>query len=147
MLPRAGASGQRELLAEVRGGDLVRLEQHLAERRVTPPIFGRRLGLGQRQAELLREQPDRFLEAELLVQFEELEDVAADAAAEAVEEALVRVHVERRRLFGVERTEALVGGAGLLQGHVLLHHLHDLDLHRGNVGTGRVRGRQSPVVS
>ena len=39
---------------------------------------------------LLRQHLDGVLEADLLVQLEELEDVAADAAAEAVEEPLVR---------------------------------------------------------
>ena len=38
-------------------------------------------------------------------------DVAADAAAEAVEEALLAVHVERRRLLAVERAQPLVAGA------------------------------------
>ena len=55
--------------------------------------------LGQRHAEPLRQHPDRVREADLLVQLEELEHVAADAAAEAVEEPLVGVHVERRRLL------------------------------------------------
>ena len=84
--------------------------------------------LGQRDAELLREHPDRVLEADLLVQLEELEDVAADAAAEAVEESLVRVDVKRRRLLPVKRTEPLVGRAGALQRDVLLHDLHDVRL-------------------
>jgi hypothetical protein len=54
------------------------------------------------------------------VEFEELEHVAADAAAEAVEVALVAVDVERRRLLAVERAEALVGGASLLERDVVL---------------------------
>ena len=70
----------------------------------------------------LREQLHRVGEADLLVQLEELEHVATDAAAEAVEEALVAVDVERRRLLGVERAEALVGRARLLQRHVVLDH-------------------------
>ena len=45
--------------------------------------------LGQRDAELLRQHAHRVREADLLVQLEELEHVAADAAAEAVEEPLV----------------------------------------------------------
>jgi hypothetical protein len=54
------------------------------------------------------------------VQLEELEHVAADAAAEAVEVALLAIDVERRRLLAVERTEPLVGGAGLLERDVIL---------------------------
>ena len=86
------------------------------------------VGLGQRHAELLRQHPHRVLEADLLVQLEELEHVAADAAAEAVEEPLVGIDVERRRLLGVKRAEALVGRARPLQRHVLLHDLHDVRL-------------------
>ena len=51
---------------------------------------------------------DRVEEAELLLQLEELEDVAADAAPEAVKEPLSRIDVERRRLLRVKRAEALV---------------------------------------
>jgi hypothetical protein len=60
------------------------------------------------------------------VQLEELEHVAADAAAETVEEALVAVDVERRRLLAVKRTEPLVGGAGLLQRDVVADDHHDV---------------------
>ena len=67
--------------------------------------------------------------ADLLVQLEELEHVAADAAAEAVEEPLVRVDVKRRRLLRMERTETLVRRARALQRHVLLHDLQDVGLH------------------
>jgi len=42
------------------------------------------------------------------VQLEELEDVAADAAAETMEEALIRVDVERRGLLVVKRAVPLV---------------------------------------
>ena len=126
---RARAGRRRELLAEVRRRDLVHLEQRLAQRRVAPRVVAVALGrLGQRDAELLREHPHRVLEADLLVQLEELEDVAADAAAEAVEEPLVGIDVERRRLLGVKRTAALVRRARALQRHVLLHDLHDVRL-------------------
>src|SRR5207302_8969983 len=52
----------------------------------------------------------------------------ADAAAEAVEEPLVTMDVERRRLLAVKGTEPFVGGAGLLQRHVILDHDDDVGL-------------------
>ena len=63
---------------------------------------------------------------DLLLQFDELEHVAAGLAPEAVEEALVRVDVERRRLLAVERAESLPRRPGLLQRDVVLHHLDDV---------------------
>ena len=118
-------AGRGELLAEPRGRRLVNLEQRLALRGAGALLVVL-LQLGKRHAEALREQLHRVVEPDLLVQLEELEDVAADAAAEAVEEPLVAVDVERRRLLAVERTEALVGGAGLLQRHVVLDHDDDV---------------------
>jgi hypothetical protein len=62
------------------------------------------------------------------VQLEELEDVAARVATEAVEEALVGRHGERRSLLRMERTQPLVAGSGPLQRDVLLHHLQNVRL-------------------
>ena len=54
-------------------------------------------------------------EGEALGQREELEDVAARAAAEAVEEALAAIDGERRRLLAMKRAEAFVALAGELE--------------------------------
>jgi hypothetical protein len=62
------------------------------------------------------------------VQLEELEDVAADAAAKAVEKSLVRVNVERGGLLVMERAVPFVGRARALQGYILLHNLEDVRL-------------------
>jgi hypothetical protein len=85
-----------------------------------------RAGLGDGQADLAREQPDGVGKPDLLLHLDELDHVAADAAAEAVKEPLLAVDVKGRRLLTVERAQALVAVAGLLQGHVFLDHLHDI---------------------
>ena len=86
-------------------------------------------GLGDPDADALGEVAHRVLEPQPLLELDELEDVAAHAAPEAVEEALVRMHVERGRLFGVERAEAHVAGALPAGGGTVgLHHLHDVRL-------------------
>ena len=50
----------------------------------------------------------------------------ADAAPEAVEEALVAVHVERRRLLAVKRAQPLPRRPAALERHALLDDLHDV---------------------
>ena len=112
----------------VRGGEFVRFEQRLAKRAVAPRIVGGSLGLGNRDAEFVREHPDRFGERDLLVQLEELEHVAAGVAPEAVKKALVGMDVERRRLLVVERAVSLVRRARALERHVLLDHGEDVRL-------------------
>ena len=62
------------------------------------------------------------------MELEELEHVAANAAAEAVKEAFLGIDVERRRLLGVKRTEALPRRPHLLERYVLLNHLQDVYL-------------------
>ena len=127
--PCAGAGGAGELLPKEGRGDLVDFEERLAQARVPLRIVARALGLlRDGDAELLREHAHGVLEADLLVKLEELEDVAADVAAEAVKEPFSGFDVERRRLLGVERTQALVGRARALQRHVLLDDLHDVRL-------------------
>jgi hypothetical protein len=73
--------------------------------------------LRNRDAEASGERSHRFAEVDLVLQLDELEHVAADAAAEAVEEALVLVDGERRRFLAVKGTEALVLRARLAQRH------------------------------
>ena len=59
------------------------------------------------------------MKSDFLLQLDELEDVAADAAAETVKKPAVAVDAEGRRLLAVKRTEALVVGACLPQRHVV----------------------------
>ncbi len=56
----------------------------------------------------------------------QLDGVAADAAAEAVEQPPHRVDAERRRLFLVQRAESLVAAAGLAQAGVVGGDGHDV---------------------
>jgi len=105
------------------------VQQRLAQRSVAPPLFGGRVHFRKRDADLLREHPHGVLKADLLVQLEELEHVAAGAAAEAVEEAFVRMDDEGRRLLAVKRTVALVRRAGTLERYVLLDDGEDVRLH------------------
>ena len=120
-------AGDASCCAEPRRRRLVHLEQRFALRGAGALLVVL-LELGKRHAEPLRQLLDRVREADLLVQLEKLEDVAADAAAEAVEEPLVAVDVKRRRLLAVKRAEPLVGGAGLLQRHVVLDDDDDVGL-------------------
>ena len=103
------------------------LEQRFALRGVGALLIAL-LHFGQRHAESLREQLHRIGESDLLVQLEELEHVAADAAAEAMKEPLVTRDVERRRFLAVERTETLIRCTRLLQRHVVLDHDDDVGL-------------------
>ena len=125
---RLSAGRRRQLRLEIFGGALVRLQERFALGRVRVRVAAADL-LGKRHAELRGEMLDGVDEAELFLQLEKLEDVAADAAAEAVEKAFVAVDVKRRALFGVKRAEALVGGPGFSERHILLHDLQDIGLH------------------
>ena len=58
---------------------------------------------------------ERLGEADAVALHDEAEDVAAQAAAEALPALAGRGDVERRRLLTVERAETLVGAARLLQ--------------------------------
>ncbi len=75
------------------------------------------LDLGDWNAEAIREDPQRFAEADFLLELDVLEDVAANTTAEAVEEPLLLVDAERRRLLSVKRAEALVLRPCLAQRH------------------------------
>jgi len=127
MRPAPGCT--RQLLAIVRGGHLVDLQERFPELGILPRVVGRAFGLfGHRHAQLLRDHSHRVRKPHFLVQFEEFEDVTPEATAETVKEPLFRVDMERRRLFGVERAKALVGCSGAPQRHVILHDLHDVGL-------------------
>ena len=127
MRPRAATGRPGQLLSKPGGGQAVYLEQRLAA-----GVGGRvalRIGRFRHlDAEAFREQPHRFGKREFLVQLDELHDIAPGAAAEALEEPLVLIHVERRRLLVVERTQTLVRAAGLLQGDDVLNDLDDVGL-------------------
>src|SRR5438132_2435546 len=69
---------------------------------------------------------DRLGEREALREREELEDVAAGAAAEAVKEPLVTIDVERRRLLAMKRAESLVALAGELERRDLRHEVDNV---------------------
>ena len=99
------------------GGELVDLEDFLAQRALLAAgSAGTGLVLDD-DVEALAEGLDGFGKAELLGLAHEGDEVAGFAAAEALEEALVGIHIERRRLLVVERAQALQpAGAGLFQG-------------------------------
>ena len=123
---RIRAPGRRQqLLAEPLGGDFVNLEQRFAFGSARLLLVAL-LQLGQRHAEPLCQLFHGVLKADLLVELEELDDVAAGAAPEAVEESLVPVDLKRRCLLPVKRAQSLVGRARLLQRHVVLDHDDDV---------------------
>ena len=96
LLPRAGSGRTRQLFAEIGSGHLVHLQQRLPQSGVAPGgIVSTAFALfRQREAELLSEHPHRVLKAHFLVKLEELEDITADAASEAVKEAFLGVDVK-----------------------------------------------------
>lgn len=79
-------------------------------------------------ADLVGELLDGLDETDVLDFLDEGVDVTALTAAEAVEQAVVGPHVERRRFLVVERAQALHGiGAAALERDVLPHHVLDPD--------------------
>ena len=97
--------------------------------RIAPRVAGVAVDrLRNRHSDSLREHPDRFRERHLLVELEKFEDVAADAAAEAVKEPFIGVDVKGRRFLGMKRAQSLVGVADPLERDIFLHDLHDVGL-------------------
>ena len=76
-----------------------------------------RASLRQRDAGLAGQPLDRLREGQPLRLHQEGEDVAVLAGREAVVELLLVVHVEGRRLLGIERRQPLPLPPGLLQPH------------------------------
>ena len=74
-----------------------------------------------------REHAHGVAERRVLELLHEGDDVAAGAAAEALEEAAIRVHVKRRRLLGVKRAESDEVVAPLFERHVLPDKARDVD--------------------
>src|SRR3982750_2318722 len=68
----------------------------------------------------------RFRKREAFGEREEFENIAARAAAEAVEKPFVTLDVERRRLLAMKRAEALVALAGQLEGSDLADEVDDV---------------------
>ncbi len=69
---------------------------------------------------------DRLREFDLLDHHGEAEDVSAGLAAETIKEATFGVDRERRGLFLVEGTQALVPAPGRLEGHVISDQTDDV---------------------
>ena len=114
VLANARAGGRLKLLAKMRDRDFVDLDERFPFRRRLS-LFATGFEIGNGNAESLREIADGLLEADLFLQLHELEHVAADTAAEAVEEALVLVDGKGRGLLAVEGAQALVSAAGPAQ--------------------------------
>ncbi len=74
----------------------------------------------------LRQPPHRLGERHVFHQHQELEDVAAVPATEALEDLHLRIDVKGRRLLLLERAQGLELGAGFLQRHVTAHHVDDV---------------------
>src|SRR2546425_606912 len=96
--------------------------------------------LGERHARLLGEGAHRLGERELVLTHQEAKRVAADAAAEAVEDPLLLIDHEGGGLLRVERAEALPVLAGLLQIHKPIHDVDDVD-RRADLVEHRLRIR------
>src|SRR4051794_24348559 len=96
----AGGLGvrRRELLDVELCGGRVRLDELLPLARLLPRCRAALL-VGDLDARLAREHLDRLDERQMLLLLDEGDEVAADAAAEALVEPVGRVDVERRRLL------------------------------------------------
>src|SRR5277367_5790918 len=102
--------------------DLARLEHCLA-------LTGRGPGyviLGQSHAVFFRERPDRLRKGEPLDARDEIENAAADAASEAMEESALGIHRERWRFLIVKRTQADEVAPRATKAHVRADNLDDI---------------------
>ena len=115
---------EQDLLIEL-AGDLVDPGQPLLL--LAPPLLGGRGRLlGDFHADPLAEPAHRFGEGEPLDAHQKGEDVAADAAAEAVEDLPRAVDVEGGGLLAVERAEAEVIGSGVFERQITGNDLDDV---------------------
>ena len=102
------------------------------------------LGFGHLHSGALRQVPDGLRKRHLLMELDELDGVAAGAAPETLEEVLVGVDVERRRLLLMERTESLPRVPHLLQRHDVADERDDVRLRFQVVDEGLgEKGHQS----
>ena len=125
ILAGLSARGSVQIVLEDAGGGLVHLHERGAELGVGIGV----LALGHGDAVALGHQLEGFKEADALDFHDELQNVATDAAAEALVALDGGVDVERRRFFGVERAEAQVsaGGAGAFEADVFADGFDDVD--------------------
>src|SRR5688500_14481479 len=91
-------------------------------------LIGPALYLRDGDTGALGQVPDGLRKRHFLMQLDELDDVATGATAKTLEEALVRVDVERRRPLLVERAESLPRRSGFLQRHDVANHRDDVRL-------------------
>ncbi len=96
---------------------------------------------GQGNTEPRREGLDGLAEVQLVVELDELEDVAAGLAAEAVEQLALGIDRKRGRFFLVKRTEPLEPATRPLQGNVIRDDLNDIA--RSANGFDEVRCKRS----
>src|SRR5262245_60509058 len=104
---------------------------HLQQRFPQPHVASRLVAVDDfrdREAEFLGEHAHRVLEADLFMELQELEDIAANAAAEAMKKSLLGIDMKRRCLLPMKRTESLVSPSRTLQRYVLLDDRQDIGL-------------------
>jgi hypothetical protein len=113
---------------------LGRAREHLRQRRPALLLRARLVALGSRQvvvrhrhAHLTGQILHRIDEAHPAVLGQELDRIAARAAAEAVIELLARADREARRFLGMERAQPAEVRAAFLQLHVAADDLDDVD--------------------
>ncbi len=132
---RHGPLGRAQLLLKPCGRGLVQLQELCSHPRLGSLFRRGELALGQRNAALLRHNPHRLGEADVLDLGHKAEHVARSLAAEAVVELAHRMNGERRRLFLVEGAEAgVVLRPRLAQADVALDHLDDVGLLLDGLG-------------
>jgi hypothetical protein len=112
-------------------GELLGIESGDATEQVREPLGSRALRRLARFArylepEALRQLLHRLRKRQLVVLDQEAERAAVGAAAEAMEELLVRADPERGRLFVVERAASLELAPGFLQRHAFADQLDDI---------------------
>ena len=134
---RIGAQG----LVVVLGGELVEFENLLAQGALLTRRAAAAFLVFDRHAVALADGLHGLGEVELFGLADEGDDVAGLAAAEALEEAIVGVDVEGRRLFVVERTEAFEAPAGLAQGDGPGDDIHDVHTQLQVLDAGRLDDR------
>ena len=128
LLAGARAARPRQLFAKIGRRRFVHFEQFFAQPGIGMLAALFRALLRQRDADLLRQQPDGIRKRDPFLQLHELEYIAAGMAAEAVKEPLLLIDGERRRLLGVKRAEAFELQPRLLQRDVLVHHADNVRL-------------------
>src|SRR5690625_1669676 len=129
LLDRLPAQSPPQQVTEGRAselGDEVLLGQLVHPVKVAAPVAGSRTRFDF-HADAVAEPYQGVEETEPFGLHDEIEDVAARLAAEAVVEAPFLVHVERRRLLVMERAQSLqAAAAGRLEHHRLAYDFSDI---------------------